>query len=88
MRTEPTAIIEIVRAIALLLGFAGVVITVEEQAVIAAGIGALAALVSVALAIWNRRSVFSPKTTQAIANRAAATGNTDIGNPPSGNLEG
>lgn len=31
-----------------------------------------------------RQNVFSPKTTQAIADRAAATGNTDIGTPPSG----
>jgi hypothetical protein len=31
-----------------------------------------------------RRFVYSPKTTQAIADRAADTGNTDIGSPPTG----
>jgi hypothetical protein len=31
-----------------------------------------------------RRFVFSPKTTQAIVDRAAATGETDIGKPPEG----
>lgn len=31
-----------------------------------------------------RQNVFSPPTTQAIADRAAATGNTDIGEPPVG----
>lgn len=34
-----------------------------------------------------RQLVFSMKTTQAIADRAAATGNTDIGSPPSGGTE-
>lgn len=31
-----------------------------------------------------RQNVYAPDTTQAIADRAAATGNTDIGDPPSG----
>lgn len=35
-----------------------------------------------------RQQVYSPVTTQAIANRAAVTGNTDIGEPPSGDTSG
>jgi len=31
-----------------------------------------------------RQNVYSPDTTQKIADRAAATGNTDIGSPPAG----
>lgn len=31
-----------------------------------------------------RKFVYSPNTTQAIADRAADTGNTDIGSPPLG----
>ena len=31
-----------------------------------------------------RQNVYSPDTTQKIADRAAATGNTDIGSPPEG----
>lgn len=31
-----------------------------------------------------RQSVYSPATTQKIADRAAATGNTNIGDPPAG----
>lgn len=31
-----------------------------------------------------RQNVFSPPTTQAIADRARDTGNTDIGEPPAG----
>lgn len=31
-----------------------------------------------------RQNVYSPVTTQKIANRAAATQNTDIGDPPKG----
>lgn len=38
--------------------------------------------------IWIRFNVFSPATTQKIANRAATTGNTDIGDPPKGDVPG
>ena len=84
MKKEPTLIIELVRLAAILAGTFGLAITAEEQAAIAAGLGALAALVSVGLAIWNRRSVFSPATTEAIAQRAAVTGDPSVGNPPKG----
>lgn len=35
-----------------------------------------------------RQNVYSPATTQKIADRAAATGNTNIGDPPSGSPGG
>ena len=46
-----------------------------------AAVGTIAALVATELI---RRFVYSIKTTQAIADRAEATGDTDIGNPPEG----
>ena len=42
----------------------------------------LVAIIATVLGI--RQSVYSPKTTEAIAERAAETGDTDIGNPPKG----
>lgn len=54
---------------------------VELPPEVLTGVAALAALIATELI---RRFVYSPNTTQAIADRAAATGNTDIGSPPSG----
>jgi mannitol-specific phosphotransferase system IIBC component len=71
MRSEPTAIIEVVRVIALLLTFAGVTINAEEQAALAAGIAAIGVIVSIGLAIWNRLRVFSPKTVEGLVEKAA-----------------
>lgn len=45
------------------------------------GVSGLAALIITELI---RRFVYSPDTTQAIADHAAATGDTDIGTPPEG----
>lgn len=84
MKSEPTGIIELVRAAALLASFAGVAITVEEQTVIAAGIGAAGLAVSAGLAIWNRLKVFSPKSAQTLVNEAAATGIARRVDPPAG----
>ena len=84
MKTEPTLILEAVRLVAILLGTAGIAITAEEQAVIASGIGALVALVSVAIAIKNRLSVFSPRTTEVLVRRASITGVPYVGDPPKG----
>ncbi len=84
MKTEPTAILEVIRLVAILAGSLGIVITAEEQTVMAGGIGALVALVSVGLAIKNRLSVFSPKTTKVLVDRAAATGIAYVGDPPKG----
>lgn len=86
MKTEPTAILEVVRLLAILLGMFGIVqITPEEEVLIAGGIGSLIALVSIGIAIKNRMSVFSPKTTQALVKRAAVTGIDYVGDPPKGN---
>ena len=84
MKTEPTAIIEIIRAVALLASFAGVAITVEEQTAIAAGITAGGLAISAVLAIWNRLKVFSPKTTQKLVDQAAETGIAPRVDPPAG----
>ena len=84
MKTEPTLIIEAVRILAILAGSFGIAITAEEQAALVAGIGGLAALVSVGLAIYNRLKVFSPKTTETLVRRAASTGVPYVGDPPSG----
>ena len=86
MKAEPTLIIELVRLFAFFLGLMGIVITPDEEKILVAGIGGLVALVSLGLAVWNRSKVFSPATTQKVADRAAATGNTDIGEPPTGAL--
>ena len=54
---------------------------VELSAENIAGVSGLAAVVATELI---RRFVYSPATTQRIADRAAFTGNTDIGDPPEG----
>jgi hypothetical protein len=82
MKSEPTAIIEAVRAVALLLGLFGIVVTAEEQTIIAGGIGALMLLASAGLAIWNRNRVYAPETVQRIAARAAATQDPSVEPPP------
>jgi NaMN:DMB phosphoribosyltransferase len=82
MKTEPTAIIEVIRAVALILGMFGIVLTAEEQVVLAGGIAALALLASWALAWWNRNRVYAPETVERIARQAAATGDPSIPDPP------
>lgn len=58
---------------------------VELTSEILVGIGGLAVVITTELI---RRFVYSQNTTQKIANRAAATQNTDIGEPPSGEPQG
>jgi hypothetical protein len=84
VKSEPIAILELVRLIAVVAGAIGIVVTPDEQAVLAAGITGAIAAISIIIAVVQRMSVFSPKTTQKLVNRAAATQNTDIGDPPSG----
>lgn len=85
MKTEPTAIVEVIRLVAIVAGLFGVVITAEEQAAIVGGIGAAIVAASAILAIWNRRSVFSQKTTEKLVVQAAATGNVPAElKPPDG----
>lgn len=56
------------------------------------GVNAMAQLVTLLspllAGLFIRQNVYSPETTQKIANRAKATGNTDIGEPPSGDVGG
>lgn len=68
------AVVAVLNALVLLQ-----VINLEETQI--AGINI--ALVAV-LGLFVRQSVYSKATTQAIADRAAATGSTDIGTPPKG----
>jgi uncharacterized membrane protein len=84
VKTEATGIIELVRSGALLLSFAGVIVTAEERTVIAAGITGLALAVSAGLAVWNRLKVFSKATTERLVQRAAQTGVPAVGEPPKG----
>lgn len=58
---------------------------VELTSEILVGIGGLAVIITTELI---RRFVYSTDTTQKLANRAADTGNTDIGEPPSGEPKG
>lgn len=58
---------------------------VELTSEILVGIGGLAVVITTELI---RRFVYSQDTTQKLANQAAATGNTDIGEPPSGEPKG
>lgn len=82
MKSEPTLILEALRLIAYAAGLFGVIITVQEQAVISAGIIAAIGAVSVALSIINRLRVFAPDTVLAIATEAATTGVVPVINPP------
>lgn len=87
MKSEPIAIAEIIRALVLVGGMFGVAINVEEEAGLVVAATGVVGGVSIALSILARLKVFSAKTTQKIANRAARTGNTDIGEPPTGDIE-
>ena len=74
---EPVAIAAVL-AIAINLGMTfGLQLSAEQVTLINA-------LVVGVLALIARQSVYSAPVTQKIADRAAATGNTDIGEPPSG----
>ena len=80
--SEPTRLVAYASALAIagslkLAELAGVTLSAE----ILAGVAGLAALVVTELI---RRFVYSPDTTQKIADRAADTGDTDIGSPPAG----
>jgi hypothetical protein len=79
---EPTRLVAYASAAAIAGALKlGELLGVELTAEAVAGVGAIAALVVTEII---RRFVFSPETTQAIADRAAVYGDTDIGNPPKG----
>ena len=86
MKSEPTVIIEAVRALLIVVATFGIAINASQQSAIVVAVGAFAALVSAGLAWFNRNKVYSPATVQAKVNEAAATGNTNIGNPPRGEV--
>lgn len=84
MQTQPTLIIEAIRALLILLAAFGVVVTGDQQVAIIGAGTALVLLGSATLAWWNRSRVFAPKTVEKIAERAAATGDPAVGSPPAG----
>jgi hypothetical protein len=78
---EPTLVITTVSGLMLILANFGVAPAINIDEVV---LTAFNLLVIIGNIVGVRQSVFSPKTTQALADRAADTGITDIGNPPSG----
>lgn len=83
--TNPTIVVEIVRAIVIIAGTFGIAINAGVETQLVAIGGAVLVIVSAALAWYNRSKVYAPASVQKIANNAAATQSTDIGTPPSGN---
>jgi hypothetical protein len=88
MKSEPTVIIEAIRAILILLAAFGFVITQDQQLAIIGAATALFLLASWALAWWNRQSVYAQDTVQRIASRSASTGVPMVGPPPEGTPRG
>lgn len=77
IKAEPVAIAAFLGiAINLAISF-GLHLTQEQVALINA-------LIVAGLALLVRQNVFAPDTTQALVNRAAVYGTTDIGTPPDG----
>jgi hypothetical protein len=86
LETEPTDVIgTLTSLLALAVNFGLPLTGVQVDAIVQFATNALL-LGGAIFAI--RRTVYAPDTTQAIANRAAATGDTDIGTPPSGPVGG
>ena len=91
MNSNPTLIVEAVRALIILGTAFGLAINAEQQAAIIGAAGAVFALVSFALAWYNRSKVYAPATVQKIADAATnlPPGSVvDIGQPPEGIAEG
>lgn len=84
MQSQPTLIVEAIRAFIILASAFGVALTADQQAAIILAAGATLALISAGLAWYNRSKVYSIATTQKVATRAAITGSDDIGVPPGG----
>ncbi len=82
MKSEPTVIIEAVRAVLILLASFGVLLTTEQQSAILLAIPALFLAGSWALAWWNRQKVYSPATVEKIAAESAAAGVPTVPPPP------
>ena len=84
LNAEPTAIRALITAILTFAVSAGLMTQAHADTATSIAGAVLPVLLILINGILTRNAVYSPKTTQAIANRAAATGNTDIGSPPSG----
>lgn len=83
MQTEPAVIIGSITAVvtailALLVAF-GMDISPDQQAAI---LGMVAAVAPIVAAVFIRQRVFSPATTQRIANQAAETAVANVPTPP------
>ena len=78
---EPALVISTVSGLLLIAANLGFAPAVDVPAAVMTFFN-LVAIIATVLGI--RQSVYSPKTTEAIAERAAETGDTDIGNPPKG----
>ena len=84
LNAEPTAVRALIAAILTFLVSVGLVSQAHADSTISIVTAVLPAVILIANGYLTRNAVYSPKTTQAIADRAAATGNTDIGTPPAG----
>lgn len=82
MRSEPIAILEIVRVVAFALSLMGIVLTDEEQQALAVGLGGVVVVVSIILSIIARSKVFSRDTTETLAKQAASTGKVPVALQP------
>lgn len=83
METEPALLVGTVSALlALLVNFGLPLTGVQVDSILQFITNALLFMGAVA---GVRQSVYAPVTTQKIADRAAVTGNTNIGEPPTGN---
>ncbi len=87
LSAEPTAVRALITAVLTFLVSVGLVTQAHADSTVTAITAVLPALLIIVNGILTRNAVYSPKTTQAIADRAAATGNTDIGTPPAGTPE-
>jgi len=89
MQSEPTAIVEAVRIVAILAATFGIAISDEDQGALVLAIGAIVSLVSIGLAWYNRRKVYAKATVERIATAATfqAPGSSVeaiVGEPPKG----
>lgn len=72
-----------------LLITAAIIALTALQSAMTAGLEPTDAALAVAQALLGflaRSLVYAPETVQKVADRAAETGNTDIGSPPAGDL--
>lgn len=66
MYTEPTVIIGLIRALMAVLVAFGIDMTEDQQVSLITLAGSVIAVISLGLTFWNRQSVFSPATVDAM----------------------